>query len=106
MQDSEQAYQVSEVQGLSQYPLPVVEARRDVPTDRQLLPEGRVGCDQNAHATMRNESCKVGFLVSWQMYKGAHACLILVTRNPVTRRFVIHMISFIDRKDYHKYVLC
>ena len=46
MQDSEQAYQVSEVQGLSQYPLPVVEARRDVPTDRQL-PEWRVGCDQN-----------------------------------------------------------
>ena len=82
MQDSEQAYQASEVQGLSQYPLPVVEARRDVPTDRQL-PEWRVGCDQNAHATM---CYKVGFLVSWQMYKGAHACLILVTRNPETKK--------------------
>jgi len=85
MQDSEQAYQVSEVQGLSQYPLPVVEARRDVPTDRQL-PEWRVGCDQNAHAIMWNKSNKVGFLVSWQMYKGAHSCLILVTRNPETKK--------------------
>jgi len=84
MQDSEQAYQVSEVQDLSQYPLPVVEARRGVPTDRQL-PEWRVGCDQNAHATMLNDSYKIGFLVSWQMYKGAHACLILVTRIPETK---------------------
>ena len=76
---------MSEVQGLSQYPLPVVEARRDVPTDRQL-PERRVGCDQNAHVTMWNDSYKVGFVVSWQMYKGAYACLILVTRNPETRK--------------------
>jgi len=104
MQDSEQAYQVSEVQGLSQYPLTVVEARRDVPTDRQL-PEWRVGCDQNAHATMWNDGYIVGFLVSWQMYKGVHACLILVTRNPETKKVCDSHDSFIDRKDYHKYVL-
>ena len=33
--DSTVAYQVSEVQGLSPHPLPAVEARRGVPTDRR-----------------------------------------------------------------------
>ena len=33
--DGEVTYQVSEVQGLSPHPLPAVEARRGVPTDRR-----------------------------------------------------------------------
>jgi len=35
---------------------------------------------------MWNESNKVDFLVSWQMYKGVHSCLILVTRNPEAKK--------------------